>query len=36
LITILDREGAIVHQVKGLNNAPDEALAALNTAAAKK
>lgn len=26
LITILDREGEIVHQVKGLNTAPDEAV----------
>jgi len=29
LITILDREGEIVKQVKGLNTAPDEAVAAL-------
>lgn len=29
LITILDREGEIVQQVKGLNNAPDEAVKVL-------
>lgn len=35
LITILDREGEIVQQVKGLNNAPDEAVKVLRKLAEK-
>jgi protein SCO1/2 len=35
LITILDREGEIVKQVKGLNTAPEEAVAALQKLAGK-